>query len=99
MCVKQAFESFKLCFDAKRRSVLTAMDTQFFENILRPIIYIMLNNVDKIMWCGVHHKLFRYTNMHSFASKVFKLVLFCQDVPCYNWIRTLNQGIVLLMIL
>lgn len=49
--------------------------------------------------CGVHHKLFRYTNMHSFASKVFELVLFCQDIPCYNWIRTLNQGIVLLMIL
>lgn len=31
------------------------MDTHFFENFLRPIIYIMLNNVDKIMGDLVHH--------------------------------------------
>ena len=31
------------------------MDTHFFEKILRPIISIMVNNVDKIMGDLVHH--------------------------------------------
>lgn len=31
------------------------MDTNFFEKILRPIIYIMLNNVDKNVGDLVHH--------------------------------------------
>lgn len=31
------------------------MDTLFFEKILRPIIYIMLNNVDKNVGDLVHH--------------------------------------------
>lgn len=56
------------------------MDTHFFEKILRPIIYIMLINVDKMMGAFVFHHRMGLKTCTVLLKKVSKMIVNGKDL-------------------